>query len=503
MKGVAVVVGATELFETIRPLAPAGLSVVHLESSRDFGKRLEQYQPALIFLETGQEAVQETIAEFLDRSDDADAFLYLLAPRYDLAEAEEMLMGRRRVVRYAALDMLDDPRIRDEMQRFLLEAHERSQEAAQSNRKRVGWLLSVTEEDYEERRLVSLFIGEMGAFMLKLRVIVDDLRQEWKRFAFSNPFQHISVVKQLDDWHRWEVIENEPQNPQEKKQFQEFKKKHTAYRLFQQAPPRGFRPTTILIRGETGTGKSLVVRLIHKWLFGDGKTPFETVKDTHPFQELNCIGIPDSLLESELFGAMAGAYTDHGTTSPGKILPAYGGTLFLDEVGDMPVALQGKLLKFLDDSRVDPVGWTGEGIFVPLNIVAATNADLEAKIRQKTFREDLYYRLRGNELTIPSLKERLWDLERMVDFLLQNPRVNRQDARGRRYVNYIHDQALAKLRAYEFKGNFRDLESILYGAIIEARLEGVETLMDRHIAFPRAAEDAPRETQDAGYAAPR
>src|SRR5262249_4287466 len=160
-------------------------------------------------------------------------------------------------------------------------------------------------------------------------------------------------------------------------------------------------------------------------------------------QELNCIGIPDTLLECELFGALAGSHSERSITSPGKIIPAYDGTLFLDEIGDMSVESQGKLLKFLDDSRVSPLGWIGEGVFGPLHIIAATNADLEAKIQEKTFREDLYYRLCSHELTIPPLKDRLWDLERMVDFILQNPRTN-QDTTGKWYVRYIHEEALAK-----------------------------------------------------------
>src|SRR5262249_57859780 len=105
-------------------------------------------------------------------------------------------------------------------------------------------------------------------------------------------------------------------------------------------------------------------------------------------------------------------------------------------------------------------------------------------------REDLYYRLCSHELTIPPLKDRLWDLERMVDFILQNPRTN-QDTTGKWYVRYIHEEALAKLKSHEFKGNFRELESILQAAILQARLEGMEMLLDRHIVLPPPAEELP------------
>ena len=170
----------------------------------------------------------------------------------------------------------------------------------QAERKPVGWALKVKAEDYEEQRLVSLFIGEMGKFILKLKAIVDDLHKEWHRFSLPNPFQHISAAQQLDDWYRWMLLKEEPRNAREAqrhKKFEEGKRKNH-YRLFHPSRLRGFKPTTILIRGETGTGKSLVVRLLHKWLFGGGKKPLDSVTDEHPLQELNCIGIPDTLLES-------------------------------------------------------------------------------------------------------------------------------------------------------------------------------------------------------------
>ena len=485
MTGRVVVVGSQELCQKIQPLAPVGLAVVHIKSTQGLSAQIRQHQPALIFLTIEGDTIADEVNEFLDRSDEGEAFLYLLTSHYDLAQAEAMLMGHRRVVRYVAIDMMDEPHIQEEMRQYLAAAHERSQATLPGEHKPVGWVLKVKAEDYEEQRLVSLFIGEMGEFILKLKAIVYDLRKEWRRFSFPNAFQHISAAQQLDDWYRWVLFEEEPRDKREAEWRQKFedRKRKNAYRLFQQSRLRGFKPATILIRGETGTGKSLVVKLLHKWLFGDSNTPFDTVMDKHPFQELNCIGIPDTLLESELFGALAGSHTDRSTTSPGKIIPAYGGTLFLDEIGDMSVELQGKLLKFLDDSRVSPLGWISEGIFVPLHIIAATNADLEAKIREKTFREDLYYRLCSHELTIPPLKDRLWDLERMVDFILQNPRTN-QDATGKWYVHYVHEEALAKLKDYEFKGNFRELESILQEAILQVRLEGMEMLLERHIVLP-------------------
>lgn len=150
----------------------------------------------------------------------------------------------------------------------------------------------------------------------------------------------------------------------------------------------------------------------------------------------------------------------------------------------MSMALQAKLLKFLDDSKVYPLGWVGNGIYVPLtSVIAATNKDLE-KMKGEKFREDLYYRF-SHEIWIPSLKERKWDLEKIIDFVLQNPDVNPaiDKKEGKRHVNFIHEEALNSLKNYEFKGNFRELESILMKAILKARLDWVDTILKEHISF--------------------
>lgn len=156
-------------------------------------------------------------------------------------------------------------------------------------------------------------------------------------------------------------------------------------------------------------------------------------------------------------------------------MSAYGGVLFLDEIGDMSLGLQGKLLKFLDDSLVYPMGWAGEGIYVPVTIVAATNADLERKVEEKEFRADLLFRLQQQELTIPPLRQRMWDLDRMVDFILQNP------DRNRGVVSYVAADAMEALRRQDFKGHFRQMEGVLFKALQNARLEGSRVLRRRHL----------------------
>ena len=126
-----------------------------------------------------------------------------------------MLMGRRRVVRYVAMDMVDAPHIQEEVRQYLIAAYERSKAMSSGERKPVGWALKVKAEDYEEQRLVSLFIGEMGEFIRKLKAIVDDLCKEWRRLDFPDPFQHVSAAQQLDDWYRWVLLEEEPRNTEE------------------------------------------------------------------------------------------------------------------------------------------------------------------------------------------------------------------------------------------------------------------------------------------------
>ncbi|MBC8070428.1 MAG: sigma 54-interacting transcriptional regulator, partial [Deltaproteobacteria bacterium] len=155
----------------------------------------------------------------------------------------------------------------------------------------------------------------------------------------------------------------------------------------------------VLIRGETGSGKEVAARALHEWSDRAGR----------PFVSINCAAIPESLVESELFGHRKGAFSGAVRDRPGRFVAANGGTLFLDEIGDMPIGAQAKLLRALQEGRFEPVGWD-ETVCVDVRVIAASHVDLEAAIRERRFREDLFYRLAAVPLSLPPLRERQEDI---------------------------------------------------------------------------------------------
>ncbi len=216
----------------------------------------------------------------------------------------------------------------------------------------------------------------------------------------------------------------------------------------QEAPePRRRAIPSLLIEGETGTGKTLLANYIRARL-GD-----------IPFRQVTCTNIPDNLLESELFGSMAGAFTDSKHTREGKVLAAYGGVVFFDEIGDLPLGLQVKLLALLNEGLIYPDGWHAPELRVPVVIVAATNRNLPRLIKNKQFRDDLYYRF-DRRITVPPLRQRLGDLERLVAIIL-----GRETHRPGAAAFGLSRDALAAMKAYAFPGNFRELENVLKHAV--------------------------------------
>ena len=207
---------------------------------------------------------------------------------------------------------------------------------------------------------------------------------------------------------------------------------------------------TVLLRGESGTGKELVARAIHHYSRRAGR----------PFVAVSCAAIPATLLESELFGHERGAFTDARERKLGKFELAHGGTLFLDEVGDMPPELQIKLLRALQERAFERVGGQ-EPIRVDVRILAATNRDLEALIKDGRFRDDLYYRLNVVSLHLPPLRERRRDIPLLVDHFL----AKYTDDLGPRVVA---PDALDRLVGYEWPGNVRELENVIQRAMVMA-----------------------------------
>ena len=206
----------------------------------------------------------------------------------------------------------------------------------------------------------------------------------------------------------------------------------------------------VLIRGESGTGKELVARSVH----------FNSSRSEKPFLAINCGALPESLLESELFGHVRGSFTGAVSDKKGLLRSAAGGTLFLDEVGEMPASLQVKLLRAVQEHEVIPVGSSDPAKF-DARIIAATNKDLEAEVRDGHFREDLYYRLNVIEIVIPPLRERRDDIPLLVKhFVSQAARQN-----GAAEIAVTQD-AMNALIAYEWPGNVRELENAIERAVI-------------------------------------
>ncbi len=225
----------------------------------------------------------------------------------------------------------------------------------------------------------------------------------------------------------------------------------------------------VLLTGETGAGKEEIARAIH------GASP----RAAGPFVAVNCAAMPETLIESELFGAVRGAYTGADSDRPGLFRLAHGGTLLLDEVGDMPPAMQAKLLRVLQDGRVRPVGGSAE-LAVDVRIVAATHGDLPALVGEGRFREDLYWRLATAEVRIPPLRDRREDIPLLAEHLLARLRA---DA-GSSADATLDRPALEALEACDWPGNVRQLQAVLARALLRS---GGGAISLAHLDLPAPA----------------
>jgi len=226
--------------------------------------------------------------------------------------------------------------------------------------------------------------------------------------------------------------------------------------------------SSVLILGESGTGKELVAKAIHDY----------SERARGPFIAVNCASMPEPLLESELYGHVKGAFTGAIRDKAGKAEVASGGTLFLDEIGEMPLAIQAKLLRFLEEKRFERVGST-ESIEVDVRILAATNQDLRLRIRKQLFREDLYYRLNVVSIALPPLRERKDDIPLLVTHFLrrgmghQPMNAHGQDARATLKQPDISQEAMKLLGRYDWPGNVRELKNAIEHAVILARGQAI------------------------------
>ncbi len=212
---------------------------------------------------------------------------------------------------------------------------------------------------------------------------------------------------------------------------------------------------TVLVTGESGTGKELVARALH----------YDSCRRAGPFVRLNCAALPAALMESELFGHEKGAYTGADRQTRGRFEMADGGSLLLDEIGEIEPALQGKLLRVLQEREFERVGG-GHTIRVDVRIIATTNRDLARQVRAGAFREDLFYRLNVIEVALPPLRERLEDIPALVRHF-----VERYSAENGKRVVAVSDEALELLQRHDWPGNVRELENCVERAVIMARSE--------------------------------
>ncbi len=224
--------------------------------------------------------------------------------------------------------------------------------------------------------------------------------------------------------------------------------------------------TTVLIQGETGTGKELVARNIHAL----------SSRHDKPFVDINCAALPDNIVESELFGYEAGAFTDAKRTKKGLFELADGGTLFLDEIGDMAPQVQAKILRVLETRAIKRLGGTRD-IKVDVRIIAATNKDLKGLSKDGLFREDLYYRLNVMPLQAVPLRQRPEDIPLIAVFLLNELKA----ASGKKHIGGFTEDALDILCSYEWPGNVRELRNILERAVLLCQAGDIS---DKHLVLP-------------------
>jgi len=236
-------------------------------------------------------------------------------------------------------------------------------------------------------------------------------------------------------------------------------KMQAAFALIHQVAPSR---AAVLITGESGTGKELAARAIHML----------SPRKAGPFVAINCAALPDSLMESELFGHEKGAFTGAVERRAGAFELAQNGTVLLDEIGDMPIATQAKLLRVLEDGRVRRLGGKNE-IQLDVRVIAATNTSLDSAIKENKFREDLYYRLNVFPIPLPALRERKDDLPILAQALLED--LNRKHSTK---VTELSGEVLDRFQTYDWPGNVRELRNVLERAVI---LAGEGTVQMAHL----------------------
>ena len=234
---------------------------------------------------------------------------------------------------------------------------------------------------------------------------------------------------------------------------------HEIWRIFQVLPAIAESDSTVLIEGPSGSGKELFAKAIHSL----------SARREGPWVAVSCAALPDTLLESELFGYVAGAFTDARKDKPGRFALAEGGTILLDEIGDISPALQVRLLRVLQERHYEPLGATTT-VKADVRVIAATNKDLGQMVKKGRFRSDLYYRINVVQISLPSLSQRSEDIPLLADHFIA--RFNRLRSRD---VSGLSDEALSILMRHDFPGNVRELENIIEHAFVLCRSGLIQT----------------------------
>ncbi|HBF43161.1 MAG TPA: hypothetical protein DDW42_05925 [Desulfobacteraceae bacterium] len=277
----------------------------------------------------------------------------------------------------------------------------------------------------------------------------------------SKPFKTDEVLLTLKKAEERERLKEE--NLELKTKISEIEKKYSfenivsrsevMARVFDLVRRVALHKTTVLITGESGTGKELIARAIHS----------TGPRASGPLVTINCGGIPENLLESELFGYKKGAFTDAVRDKPGHFEEADGGTIFLDEIGELPLSLQVKLLRVLQEEEITPLGDIGSKK-INTRVIAATSKDLLKEVKEHRFREDLFYRINVMPIHLPPLKERRGDIPILVGYFIElfNKKLNEN-------IEGLSSGAMSVLMAYSWPGNIRELENVIERAVLLSR----------------------------------
>ncbi len=312
----------------------------------------------------------------------------------------------------------------------------------------------VLKADVCDRQCVLRYTKETGREVVNRTVHIINARGQRVPVSISTAIlkdetgQAIGAVETFRDISREEDLRKKLE---EKYTFQDIvSKSHKLREIFDLLPDVAASTSTVLLQGESGTGKELFAQAIHNL----------SPRSRRPFVAVNCAALPDTLLEAELFGYKAGAFTDAKKDKPGRFKLADQGTLFLDEIGDISPALQVRLLRVLQEKTYEPLGGV-ESIRHDARIIAASNQNLQELVKEGRFREDLYYRINVLKLVLPPLRERMEDVPLLIDHFIRI-----FNALQDKSLQGVDDPALACLMAYHYPGNVRELENIIERAFI-------------------------------------